>query len=289
MDDNRDSDDRLRDLPEWLEEFADYLEDTEVQAPAHMSQDSDSERPTKVVSKSRKHSIRTHFPKDRNCEVCLRTKMTRAPCRRRTGRTGEALLRAGKFGDFITADHKVLNEDGESRNNHPHAVVVQDLVTRWIQFYPCKTKTSQETEKSLRKFLEPLAILAQAGERAKVFAMLVVGNAPTFNVVASLTTRLRRVAAALPVGSKAPSDDVLVLAAEVQGPRWVVGQSCGTVPALPPTAVAKPVVEAWPPQIAKDKTLTETVCANATVTAVERACWWSSASWDRTVRCLERI
>ena len=27
----------------------------------------------------------THFPKDRNCEVCLRTKITRAPCRKRTG------------------------------------------------------------------------------------------------------------------------------------------------------------------------------------------------------------
>ena len=33
------------------------------------------------------------------------TKMTRAPCRRRTG---EAVLRAGKFGDLIMADHKVL-------------------------------------------------------------------------------------------------------------------------------------------------------------------------------------
>ena len=31
----------------------------------------DSERPTKVVSKSRKHSIYTHFPKDRNCRNLL--------------------------------------------------------------------------------------------------------------------------------------------------------------------------------------------------------------------------
>ena len=66
------------------------------------SQNSDSERPTKVVSKSSKHSFFTHFPKDRNCEVCLRTKMTRA-CRRRTG---EAVPRAEKFGDLITAHHK---------------------------------------------------------------------------------------------------------------------------------------------------------------------------------------
>ena len=68
---NQDSDDRLRDLLEWLGEFTDNLEGTEVSAPAHISQDSNSERTTKVVSKSRKHSIYTHFPKDRNCEVCL--------------------------------------------------------------------------------------------------------------------------------------------------------------------------------------------------------------------------
>ena len=74
--------------------------------------------------------------------------MKRALCRRRTG---EAVPRAEKFGDLITADHKVLDEEGESRNNHRYAVVVQDLA---IQSYPCKTKTSQETENSLRKFLE---------------------------------------------------------------------------------------------------------------------------------------
>ena len=59
------------------------------------------------------------------------------------------------FGDLITADQKVLSENCESRNNHRYAVVVQDLATQWIQSYPCTTKTSQEKEKSLQKFLEP--------------------------------------------------------------------------------------------------------------------------------------
>ena len=58
------------------------------------------------------------------------------------------------FGDLITADHKVLSEGCESRNNHRYAIVVQDLATQWIQSYPCKTKTSQETQRSLQKFLE---------------------------------------------------------------------------------------------------------------------------------------
>ena len=47
---------------------------------------------------------------------------------------------------------KVLNEGRESRNNHLYAIVVQILATPWN---PCETKTSQETEKNLRKFLEP--------------------------------------------------------------------------------------------------------------------------------------
>ena len=70
-------------------------------------------------------------------------------------RIGRVVPRAENFGDLITADHKVLSEGCESRNNHRYAVVVQDLATQWIQSYPCKTKTSQETHESLQKFLEP--------------------------------------------------------------------------------------------------------------------------------------
>ena len=61
-----------------------------------------------------KHSVYTHFPEDRNCEICQRTNITRAPCRRRIC---GAVLRAENFGDLITADHKVLSDNCESRNN----------------------------------------------------------------------------------------------------------------------------------------------------------------------------
>ena len=85
-----------------VEEFTDNVILTEVPPPAelparaHVSQDSDSELSTKVATKSSKHSFFTHFPKDRNCDICLRTKITRASCRRRTG---EALSRPEKFGE----------------------------------------------------------------------------------------------------------------------------------------------------------------------------------------------
>ena len=55
---------------------------------------------------------------------------------------------------MITADHKVLSDNCEYRNNHRYAVVVQDLATQWIQAYPCKNKTSQETQRSLQKFMD---------------------------------------------------------------------------------------------------------------------------------------
>ena len=82
-------------------------------------------------------SVYTHFPKDRNCDICLKTKITRASCRRRVG---TVVPRAEHFGDLITAGHKILSEESESRNNHRYAVVVQDLATQWLQSYPCKSK-----------------------------------------------------------------------------------------------------------------------------------------------------
>ena len=66
-------------------------------------------------------------------------------------RIGNTEPRAENVGD------KVLSKCCESRNNHQHAVVVQDLATQWIQSYPRENETSVETEKSLRKFLEPTA------------------------------------------------------------------------------------------------------------------------------------
>ena len=99
-----------------------------------------------------KHSVETHFPKDRNCEFCRKTKITRAPRRRRNG---EAVPRAEKFGDLITADHKVLNDNCESRNNHRYAVVVQDLATQWIQAYPSKPKLHKKPREACKSSWNP--------------------------------------------------------------------------------------------------------------------------------------
>ena len=68
---------------------------------------------------SGKHNVSTHFPKDRNCEACRRTKITRASCRKRTG---NHIHRAENVGDLITADHKVLNEECDLRNSQRHKI-----------------------------------------------------------------------------------------------------------------------------------------------------------------------
>ena len=133
-------------IPEWLQEFRENLVDDEIplQGGSHASSSHEAslELTTKRGEDLGKQSVYTHFLEDRNCEICKRTKITRAPCRRRNG---EAVPRAVNFGDLITADHKVLSDNCESRNNHRYAVVV----------YPCKNKTSQETQRRLQKFLEP--------------------------------------------------------------------------------------------------------------------------------------
>ena len=143
-------------IPEWLQEFMKNLVDDKIpehgDSHASSSHEASLEPTTKKREDLGKHSVYTHFPKDLNCEICQRTKITRAPCRRRNG---EAVLRAASFGDLKTADHKVMSDNCESRNNNRYAVVVQDFTTQWIQAYPCKNKTSQETQRSLQKFLEP--------------------------------------------------------------------------------------------------------------------------------------
>ena len=65
--------------------------------------------PPPATAPKGKHNLFTHFPKDPNCEICKRTKATRAACRRNSQ---SHVHRATKFGYILTADHKVLNEEG---------------------------------------------------------------------------------------------------------------------------------------------------------------------------------
>ena len=86
-------------IPEWLQEFRENLVDDEIPLQGGSHASSSHEVSLEPTTKRRedlgKHNVHTHFPEDRNCEICKRTKIRRAPCRRRNG---GAVPRAVNFG-----------------------------------------------------------------------------------------------------------------------------------------------------------------------------------------------
>ena len=75
------------DIPEWLQEFMENLVDDEIPLFGDSHTSSSHEASLEPIFKRRedfgKHSVSTHFPRARNCEIFKTTKITRAPCRRR--------------------------------------------------------------------------------------------------------------------------------------------------------------------------------------------------------------
>ena len=69
-------------------------------------------------------ALLTHFPNDRHCEECKRSKITRSLCRRRTG---EKVSSSGKVGHLIAADHKFSTRRVNRDTITEHAAVVQEL------------------------------------------------------------------------------------------------------------------------------------------------------------------
>ena len=70
-------------IPEWLQEFRENLVDDEIPLQGGSHASSSHEVSLERLQRDEdlgKHSVSTHFPKDRNCEICKRTKITRAPC-----------------------------------------------------------------------------------------------------------------------------------------------------------------------------------------------------------------
>ena len=70
-------------IPEWLQEFRENLVDDEIPLQGGSHASSSHEPSLEPTIKRRedlgKHNLYTHFPKNRNCEICKRIKITRAP------------------------------------------------------------------------------------------------------------------------------------------------------------------------------------------------------------------
>ena len=61
-------------IPEWLQEFRGILVDDEIPLQGGSHASSSHEVSLEPTAKRRedlgKHNVHTHFPKDRNCEIC---------------------------------------------------------------------------------------------------------------------------------------------------------------------------------------------------------------------------
>ena len=72
------SDSLYSEIPEWLQEFKEILVGDEIPLHGDSHASSSHEACLEPITKRRedlgKHSVYTHFPKDRNCEICQRTK-----------------------------------------------------------------------------------------------------------------------------------------------------------------------------------------------------------------------
>ena len=128
----------MQDVPELLQEIKENLVDKNFQ-PHQYSPSSSHELAMEPRAKvvSGKNRIYTHFPKDRNCG--LRTKITRASCRRCTCTVVPRM--------FFVKDVY-------------HEIIIHILL--WYKIWqlsgynPTRAKqTSKETQKNLMKFLEP--------------------------------------------------------------------------------------------------------------------------------------
>ena len=119
--------DLLHDLSDWLQDFKENVVDESSPSeprrnPAPKDRDTASsshELPmvsrVKVEPGSIKHGVYTHFPKNPNCEICLKTKNNEGVLQKTCW---YSRAQSGKIGDLTTADHKILSENCESRKNH---------------------------------------------------------------------------------------------------------------------------------------------------------------------------
>ena len=100
------------------------------------------------ATKLTQHNVFTHFPKCPDCPICNQSKIARAHCRRKRRCNGDDLPRPKRFGDSITADHMILNEDDALRSEDYTSLVIYDRATRWMQAFPCKTKNAEESKQT---------------------------------------------------------------------------------------------------------------------------------------------
>jgi len=97
--------------------------------------------------------LATHSPKNPYCDYCQRAKMPRVHCRVKHGTGGPV---PENFGDSVTADHVILNdEESVGIGGMRYLLVIYDRATRWVDAYPLVTKSADDAYACFVDFAGP--------------------------------------------------------------------------------------------------------------------------------------
>ena len=119
-----------------------------VEAPKQMSKRS---KEMMREAKSDEHLF-IHRPKNPFCKTCVRAK-TQAPQARR--RHGSSTVDANAFGDHVTADRVISNDETFGFKGEWNALVVKGVFTQFWYFYPSARQDADSCVRAFQHFTKP--------------------------------------------------------------------------------------------------------------------------------------
>ena len=132
-------------------EFDPELEDNPEVAEAPKPMSKRSKEMMMREAKSEEHLF-THRPKNLFCETCVRSKMQAPQARRRHGSSS---VDAKAFGDHVTADHVISNDETYGFKGEWNALVVKDVFTQFRYFYPSARQDADSCVRAFQHFTKP--------------------------------------------------------------------------------------------------------------------------------------
>ena len=108
-----------------------------------------SMKPESISRPTGHHNVFTCFQTDSNFKICQMTKTTRSRCRTRPTNKCDVLHSTRELGESIAADHKVPNNEKESRHQQMYALIVQDASSYRIQSFSVRSKKRKRNIETL--------------------------------------------------------------------------------------------------------------------------------------------
>ena len=158
-----------------VQDVTDEYQDTGlVQEGLEAQEFSPSETKHVDVLKAEAHSLghlSTHTPFNPYCESCSVGKLKQKPARRKPA-DHDNRLEADNFGDCVRMDHVVLREATEGIQGERNALVVQDVATGFLGFYPAKDRSVETCAEAVKSFLGTSSLKMLHSDNAREFIAL---------------------------------------------------------------------------------------------------------------------